>query len=223
VKNALVSDFDGTITRRDFYLLIRERYMAESAPDYFELYRAGQLSHFEAMAAYFAYAPDKEAALQEMIARTEPDPCFVPAVSTLQAASWDLIIVSAGSLWYIERILRDLGVEAVVHSNPGHIRKGQGLVIERPSGTPFFSAEVGVDKAAVVQDALGRYEQVAFAGDGPPDLEPALLVSPRFRFARGYLADALQRRREPFQEFRSWSEIARCLVQGRSADQSPNS
>jgi 2-hydroxy-3-keto-5-methylthiopentenyl-1-phosphate phosphatase len=214
VRNALVSDFDGTITRRDFYLLIRERYMAESAPEYFELNRAGQMSHFEAMAAYFTHAPDDEAALQEMMDLTEPDPCFVPTVSTLQAASWDLIIVSAGSHWYIERILRNLGVEAVVHSNPGHIRKGQGLVIERPSGTPFFSAEVGIDKAAVVRDALGRYEQVAFAGDGPPDLEPALLVPPRFRFARGYLADALRSRQEPFQEFHSWSEIARSLAGG---------
>jgi 2-hydroxy-3-keto-5-methylthiopentenyl-1-phosphate phosphatase len=188
--------------------------MAESAPEYFELNRAGQMSHFEAMAAYFAHAPDDEAALQEMIDLTEPDPCFIPAISALQAASWDLIIVSAGSHWYIERILRNLGVEAVVHSNPGHIRKGQGLVIERPSGTPFFSAEVGIDKAAVVRDALGRYEQVAFAGDGPPDLEPALLVPPRFRFARGYLADALRSRQEPFQEFHSWSEIARSLVGG---------
>jgi 2-hydroxy-3-keto-5-methylthiopentenyl-1-phosphate phosphatase len=212
VKNALVSDFDGTITQRDFYLLIRERYMSESAPEYFELYRAGRMSHFEAMAAYFAHAPADEAALQEMIELTEPDPCFVSAISTLRAASWDLIVVSAGSNWYIERILRNLGVEAVVHSNPGHIQKGQGLVIERPSGAPFFSAEVGVDKAAVVRDALKRYEQVAFAGDGPPDLEPALLVPPRFRFARGYLADALRRRQEPFQEFRSWSEIARSLV-----------
>lgn len=212
MKNALISDFDGTITQRDFYLLIRELHMPESAPDYLELYRAGQLGHFEAMAAYFSHAPDEEAALRRMLTLTEPDPRFASAVSALRAASWDLIIVSAGSSWYIERILRDLGVEAVVHSNPGQIRKGQGLVIERPSGTPFFSAEVGVDKAAVVRDALERYEEVAFAGDGPPDVAPSLLVPPRSRFARGYLAHELRRRGEPFQEFSSWSEIVHSLI-----------
>ena len=212
MKNALVSDFDGTITRRDFYLLIRELYMPESAPEYLELWRAGQLSHFDAMAGYFSHAPEEETALREMLAMTEPDPHFVSAVSALKAASWELIVVSAGSSWYIERILRELGIEAVVHSNPGQIREGRGLALERPSGVPFFSAEVGIDKAAVVRDALGRYEQVAFAGDGPPDLEPSLLVPPRFRFARGYLADELRRRQEPFREFSSWSEIVRCLL-----------
>jgi 2,3-diketo-5-methylthio-1-phosphopentane phosphatase len=212
VKNALVSDFDGTITRYDFYLLIRKLCMSESAPDYFESYRTGQLTHFDAMAAYFSHAPDSEAALEKMLTLTEPDPDFVQAASTLNAASWDLIIVSAGSNWYIERILQSLGVEAVVHSNPGQIQKGHGLVIERPTGTPFFSAEVGIDKSAVVNDALNRYEQVAFAGDGPPDLEPCLLVEPRFRLARGYLAEELRRRQEQFQEFCSWADILRSLV-----------
>ena len=212
MRNALVSDFDGTITRRDFYLLIREMHMPASAPNYFELYRTDHLSHFEAMASYFSHAPDDEVALQKLLDRTEPDPGFVDAVSTLNAASWELTIVSAGSSWYIERILRNLGVEAVIHSNPGQIRKGHGLVIEQPLGTAFFSAEVGIDKSAVVRAALGRFEQVAFAGDGPPDVEPSLLVEPRFRFARGYLADELRRRREPFQEFSRWSDIVRSLV-----------
>jgi len=186
--------------------------MPASAPEYFERYRTGQLTHFEAMASYFSHAPENEAALQELLDRSEPDPGFVDAASILNAASWELIIVSAGSSWYIERILRRLRVEAVVHSNPGQIRKGHGLVIERPAGTPFFSAEVGIDKSAVVRNALGRYDQVAFAGDGPPDVEPSLLVRPSFRFARGYLADELRRRREPFREFSCWSEIVRSLV-----------
>jgi 2-hydroxy-3-keto-5-methylthiopentenyl-1-phosphate phosphatase len=138
VRNALASDFDGTIMRRDFYLLIREMHMPASAPDYFELYRSGQLSHFEARASYFSHAPDDEVALQKLLDRTEPDPGFVDAVSTLNAASWELIIVSAGSSWYIERILRKSGVEAVIHSNPDQIRKGHGLVIGQPVGTPFF-------------------------------------------------------------------------------------
>ena len=33
-----------------------------------------------------------------------------------------------------------------------------------------------------------RYDRVAFAGDGPPDIEPALLVPADMRFARGALA-----------------------------------
>lgn len=212
MNNVLVSDFDGTITRVDFYLLIQQRHMAKSEPDYLELYRAGKMSHFRAMASYFAHAPHEEAELEEMLRLTEPDPAFVSTIEALRAASWDLIVVSAGSDWYIERILRDLGVEAVVHSNPGRIQEGHGLVIEQPSGAPFFSAEVGVDKAAVVRDAQSRYERVSFAGDGPPDVAPSLLVPPGLRFARGYLADELRRRDEGFREFHSWSDIRQALT-----------
>ena len=211
MENALVSDFDGTITRRDFYALIADRYIPRSEPDYLELYRAGKLSHFDAMASYFAHAPADEASLAALLKDTEPDPEFQPAVARLHEASWDLIIVSAGSSWYIDRILAARGVNAAVHSTPGRVLAGRGLVIEKPLCSPFLSEEVGVDKAAVVRDALGRYKRVAFAGDGPPDVAPALLVEPELRFARDYLARELQRRGEVFRPFERWSDVVRAI------------
>jgi 2-hydroxy-3-keto-5-methylthiopentenyl-1-phosphate phosphatase len=220
VENALVSDFDGTITRRDFYALIADRYMPRSEPDYLELYRAGKLSHFDAMASYFAHAPTDEASLALLLKDTEPDPAFQSTVARLHQASWDLIIVSAGSSWYIDRILAACGVNAAVHSNPGHPRTGRGLVIEKPLGSPFLSTEVGIDKAAVVREALGRYKRVAFAGDGPPDVEPALLVDPELRFARDYLARELQRRGEVFQPFERWSDVVLAILPGETGSDS---
>ena len=59
-----------------------------------------------------------------------------------------------------------------------------------------------------MQDALKRSDRVAFAGDGRPDLRPALLVPPQLRFARGWLAEALSERGEKFHPFEHWSEIA---------------
>ena len=80
-----------------------------------------------------------------------------------------------------------------------------------PEESPFFSATHGIDKSAVVRDAMCRYKRTAFAGDGPPDLEPILLVSPEYRFARSWLAGELQRRAEYFRPFRRWSEISAAL------------
>jgi hypothetical protein len=40
------------------------------------------------------------------------------------------------------------------------------------------------------------------------DLKPALLVRPRLRFARGWLAEALGERGERFHPFERWSQIA---------------
>jgi 2-hydroxy-3-keto-5-methylthiopentenyl-1-phosphate phosphatase len=69
-----------------------------------------------------------------------------------------------------------------------------------------------VNKVAIVQDALQRSDRVAFAGDGRPDLRPALLVPPSLRFARGWLAETLSERGEKFHPFERWSEIADQLL-----------
>jgi 2,3-diketo-5-methylthio-1-phosphopentane phosphatase len=208
-----VSDYDGTITGKDFYALLAERYVPSDTPDYFAQYREGRISHFEAMAAYFAFAPTEEQQLEELLAASEADPDLGVSAALLRRAGWKLWVVSAGSSWYVERVLRRAGVAATVYSNPGRLENGRGLVLEKlePS-SPFHSASVGVDKSAVVRHALRVADTVAFAGDGLPDLPPALLVQPGLRFARGSLAEALLARGEAFQTFSRWSEIARELA-----------
>lgn len=212
VSKRLITDYDGTITETDFYTLLRARYIPADAPDYFEEWRAGRMTHFEAMAAYFSYAPTDEQALDEMMTASEPDPGLASAFARLREKGWEVVVVSAGSAWYIERVLRRAGVEARVYSNAGRLEAGRGLVIERlPRESPYFSEDVGVDKCAVVRAALLECEDVAFAGDGPPDIGPALLVRAERRFARGHLAGVLANRGEGYLGFGRWSEIAEML------------
>ena len=195
MRKIFISDYDGTITDKDFYSLLAERYIPGDTPDYFAQYREGRITHFEAMAAYFAFAPTKEQELEELLAASQVDPDLGESAALLQRAGWELWVVSAGSSWYVERVLRQAGVAASVYSNPGRLENGRGLVLEKLGPTsPFHSASVGVDKSAVVRHALHIAETVAFAGDGPPDLQPALLVRPNLRFAREFLAKALRAR-----------------------------
>jgi len=213
MQKIFVSDYDGTITDKDFYSLLAERYVPADTPDYFAQYREGRISHFEAMAAYFAYAPTEEQRLEELLVASQADPELGGSAALLRRADWELWVVSAGSSWYVERALRRAGVAATVYSNPGHLENGRGLVLERlDSSSPYHSASVGVDKSAVVRHALRIADTVAFAGDGTPDLPPALLVRPELRFARGALAEELRARGESFQPFSHWSEIARELA-----------
>src|SRR5215831_18106241 len=208
-----VSDYDGTITSKDIYSLLAERYVPADTPDYFAQYVEGRMTHFDAMAAYFAFMPTEEQQLEELLDASEADPDLGPSAALLPRAGWKLQVVSAGCSWYIERVLRRAGVAAPVYSNPGRLENGRGLVLEKldPS-SPYYSASLGVDKSAVVRQALHIADTVAFAGDGPPDLQPSLLVRPNLRFARGFLAEALRARGEAFQPFSRWSEIARRLA-----------
>jgi 2-hydroxy-3-keto-5-methylthiopentenyl-1-phosphate phosphatase len=213
MRKIFVSDYDGTITERDFYALLAERYAPADTPDYFAQYRGGRISHFDAMAAYLAFAPTEEQRLEELLAASQPDPDMAASAALLRQAGWDLWIVSAGSSWYIERVLTRAGVAATVYSNPGRLENGRGLVLEKlDSSSPYYSASMGVNKSAVVQHALHIANTVAFAGDGPPDLQPALLVRSELRFARGILAEQLREGGEAFQPFSRWSEIVRKLA-----------
>src|SRR4051794_10993919 len=170
MRSALVSDFDGTITTNDFFNLVADRYMPRDVPDFFEMYRRGELTHVQAMQKFFDFTPDDPGVLVQLLTDTEPDPDLRASVERLNQAGWDLIVVSAGSTWYIERIFERLGVTATVHSNAGRIVPGKGLQLD--------DLTRDVDKAGIVREAQAKYKQVAFAGDGPPDLKPALLVEP---------------------------------------------
>lgn len=209
-RYALVSDFDGTITETDFFVLLLERYMPDNAPRFLEDWRNGKRTHFDAMQGYFDYAPADPAALDTLLRDTSPDPDLHESVARLAGAGWDLIVVSAGCSWYIERILE--GLPATIHASPGEIDPSGGLKMRVPVESPFFSPTHGISKPAVMRDALARYERVAFAGDGPPDLEPVLLAPQELRFARRWLADELTRREEPHRRYDRWSDIVNALL-----------
>ena len=207
----LVSDFDGTMTRRDFFQLVVERLLPPNNPDYWAEYLAGRITHFDALRSIFGSVTAGEAAFLEVVDAMELEPDLRGEVEALRGAGWRIVVASAGCDWYIRRLLASAGVHLEVHANPGRIEAGR-LVMERPEGSEFPSQETGVDKVAIVRAAIDSAATVAFAGDGRPDLAPALLVPGPRRFARGVLAEELARLGEPFQSFERWSEVAQKIL-----------
>lgn len=212
----LFSDFDGTMTRHDFYRLAIEALLPPGTPDYWAMYRAGTVTHFEGLRRYFAAIRASEDDVLAVVERMELDPGLPAAVASLQDAGWHVVVTSAGCDWYIRRLLGAAGVAVEVHANPGRFVAGQGLLMEMPKGSPFLSATLGVDKAAVVRANLESGRPVAFAGDGYPDAEAARLVPGDRRFARGALATVLAEEGSPFRPFENWSDIARVLLTRRT-------
>jgi 2-hydroxy-3-keto-5-methylthiopentenyl-1-phosphate phosphatase len=211
-RGILVSDFDGTMTRHDFYDLVRKQWPLPPGDDPWEQYVAGRITHFEALAAIFARIRTDEATLLALVDRMETDPALPGAAQRLADHGWKVVVASAGCEWYLRRLLRRAGLAFEIHANPGEFSPATGLQMRLPEGSRFFRRSTGIDKTAVVRDALRQSDDVAFAGDGRPDLEPARLVAPERRFARGWLADALRRQGEVFQAFENWSEIADRLL-----------
>ena len=125
---------------------------------------------------------------------------FAKSARELQKRRWEIVIASAGCDWYIRFLLKQAGVSVLLYANPGVFDPECGLQMSLPERSRFFSPTTGVNKVEIVRDALSRSDRVAFAGDGRPDMEPALLVKPEFRF--------LPERGEKFHSFEHWSQIA---------------
>lgn len=210
-RSLLVTDFDGTLTRDDFYQLAIKELLPDDLPDYWGEYRAGRLTHFEGLRNYFSHIRKSEAEVLDVVHRMGLEPDLAACLRDLDSAGWDVVVTSAGCAWYIDLLLAEAGVEIPVYSNPGRFVEGRGLVMEPPPPGPFFSHQLGVDKAGVVRHALEEGRRVAFAGDGFPDQEAALLVSEDLRFARGDLAAVLAESGQGFVPYARWSDVARDL------------
>ncbi|MFP4473450.1 MAG: MtnX-like HAD-IB family phosphatase [Candidatus Omnitrophota bacterium] len=216
-KKIFVTDFDGTITRNDFYDLICRQFPQILEAGHWGRYESGEISHFEALRRIFAEIRSDEMVLLEIIEKMEADPDLVENVARLKKQGWEIVVASAGSDWYIRKILKDVAADVTVHANPGKFFPDRGLLMELPHSSAFYSQEVGVDKVAVVEDALQRADQVVFAGDGRPDLPAALLVPPERRYARNWLAEKLTAIGEGFILFEKWSDVTEDLLKEGSS------
>ena len=211
-KKIMVSDFDGTMTRFDFFDVARRFLPSAADHDYWQDYLDGKITHFEALAAIFAAIRTDFAGMENVMARMELDPTLRDSVTRMESAGWKIIVASAGCDWYIRRLLKNEGLALEVHANPGVFTPENGLELSLPTDSPYFEPDKGIDKEAIVRAALSQDSQSAFAGDGRPDIEAAMHVSGGRLFARGMLADYLKGRDRPFHLFENWKQIADTLL-----------
>lgn len=93
----LITDFDGTMTERDFYELAAGEFLRHDTHDYWTFYNLGTISHYEAMARIYGELRYREEELVALLPRMEPDPQIPAAISGLREAGWDVVVVSNGS------------------------------------------------------------------------------------------------------------------------------
>ncbi len=210
--NVLVTDFDGTMTQEDFYRVAMRHLLPPGTPTYFDEYRAGEITHFEAMRRIFEGIKQPEEEVLELLDEMQLDPKLGEAVDRLHEANWRVVVVSAGCGWYIDKLLSRAGVDIDVHVSPGRFEPGRGLVMELPTESPYFSPTHGIDKVAAVRAAQELGGRVAFAGNSDGDLPAARLVDDDLRFAREELPELLEREGLPYHRFERWSEIVDVLL-----------
>ncbi|HUQ69338.1 MAG TPA: HAD-IB family phosphatase [Planctomycetaceae bacterium] len=204
-----VTDFDGTMTGVDFYELVLHHVPNIEKPDYWAECVAGRLTHVAALHGIFQQAPRDLAELTRWLPEAKLDPLTTQAVRQLRAAGWDIVVVSAGSEWYIRQLLDEVRDDVRIIANPGGYSDERGLWMGWPPIDALWHCpHFGVDKSKIVQHLIDRGATVAFAGDGRPDLSAIRRVAAPHRFARGWLSEVLATEGLDHQVFATWSDIA---------------
>lgn len=214
-RNILITDFDGTMTERDFYTCAVDQLLTQTDLQPWLEYTDGRITHFEALRRIFerirASPPQIELILQAM----NFDRLAASSLHRLANQRWDVVVVSNGCGWYIRKLFDRYGLSPELHTNPGTYSEERGLQMGLPVDSKYFDEETGVSKTAVVSEALQAGHVVAFAGDGRPDLEPALMVPESLRFATGWLAAELDSKGEPYRSFSRWSDITTMILENQ--------
>ena len=140
-----ISDFDGTITKKDFYRHVLEKYLGEEGEMRYKRWRRGEFMDVEFLGYVFQNIGQKEDQIYEDIIGLEFDPYLKPFIDFAHKNNGDFIILSAGSNYYIETLLKHHGIEnIVIYSNPG-VYRDKGIHFDIDPTYEFYCEKYGIN------------------------------------------------------------------------------
>lgn len=210
-KFVFVSDFDGTISGKDFYWHIIEKYMPEKGQDLYKQWKMGNLLDIEFLGTVFQNIGQSENQIYKDILQLPIDPYLKPFIDFIHQQGGDFVVLSAGTSYYIDILFAHHGIEGItIYSNKG-IYKSEGIHFELDPTHAFYSERYGIDKKKVVQHLKEKYETLYYAGDSGPDYEASLLCN--LRFAKAGLREMYKENHIDFYPFDSFKEIENILIE----------
>lgn len=205
---AIVSDFDGTITAEDFFDAVASRYLDAQALEPWQRYIKGELSHFDALSQIFSKIRVPASEFDRFIKAIPYDAAFAPTAAFCKEQDIPFYICSAGCDYYINLIIGDIITknEIGLITNHGVYNPKYGLTMIAPlRSSPYYNAQVGISKAAIIKKLKALGYEVVFAGDGPPDIAPAQLSD--VVFAKKYLLEKCQEINLETKKFDDYNDI----------------
>ncbi|WP_282034136.1 MtnX-like HAD-IB family phosphatase [Metabacillus indicus] len=203
-KWAFVSDFDGTISKKDFYHLVIEELFPEGEA-LFKQWKRGEMLDIDFLSRIFTSIHLEEEELIKTILTLPLDNSIGPFIERVQKNGGDFYILSAGTDYYIKHIFDALGAENVeIISNKGHF-KSKNIHLEIDKNDWSYSERYGIDKSKVIQKLKETYDTVYFYGDSEPDSHPAAFAD--VTFAKDALCGLLEKKGIAYIEADSFVDV----------------
>ncbi|WP_378953293.1 MtnX-like HAD-IB family phosphatase [Pelosinus sp. sgz500959] len=208
-KFAFVSDFDGTLTKRDFYHIIIDTYLQEWGRPFYEDWKKTRKINVEFLNKIFGAMGKTEEEILAEICRIPLDEHAETFIEKVKKAGGEFYIVSAGTAYYIDLLLAHRHIEGVKVISMAGVYKDGGIEIIPDEESPYFSEVFGVNKAKIIEDLKKEFETVFFAGDSEPDLGAAKGAD--VAFAKNELKELLEKEEKEFIAFDNYREIEQYL------------
>ena len=207
-KRAVLSDFDGTITRVDVAEAILDEFAPSQWREIEELYRARKIGTRESMARQFALVQAGQEELLQFVDRTAViDETFREFVKFCQAQGLILEIVSEGLDFYVRYLLRKWDIHVPVRTNHAIFEEGH-LRIDYPWADATCKL-CGTCKLLRLFELRTAGYRTAYIGNGHSDLCPAIEAD--LVFAKSSLADLCRTEEIDFLPFERFSDVQRGL------------
>ena len=199
-----ITDFDGTATAQDFFLQIMYRYKHK------QIFSKRQSNSFDFLSDILGNINITEQQLQKEIEYIPLDPFFVNTIKTIKELGGDIVVLSAGSTYYIRRKLAMVGLDNIdIISNKG-IYKDGGIKLIRDHDNEFYCDMFGIDKIKVVKHFKKYYKTIAYAGDSRVDFDACRLCD--IRFAKNTLSRIFDLFLMSYYKFENFDDIKKVLI-----------
>ena len=211
-KKALVSDFDGTITKKDFFWIVVDELLTPEDVKPWQLYLKGEITHIEALRRIFAKIRLTPEEFHDFILSMQIQDGFLETIDFCSKNGIDFFIVSAGADYYIKLILEhnNLLNKVTLFSNKSIYCQNKGLqILPADEQAQFYSYNYGINKKTVVESIMQKYHPCIFAGDGGPDIEAAQTAN--YVFARERLLELCEELNIKATKFDSYCDILNYL------------
>lgn len=176
-KVAVQLDFDGTITVDDISFLLLDAYAGDSWHETLAEYTQGRIPVGVFNRKVFGMVKADRKAMLDMVMSNERlrvRPGFYELTDLCSRRGYRTVIVSNGLTFYIEAILKDLGIEGIeVHAAENEFSpEGMRVKYLGPDGNELESGH----KEAYTARLLEEGYFTVYIGDGASDIAPARIA-----------------------------------------------
>ena len=209
-KIVLISDFDGTISKKDFFYMVIDDLLTDkkSALAPWKQYLRGNIKHIDALSAIFSQIRLSQRDFDKFVSTIEIDDRFYDTAKFCNDKKIPFYICSAGTNYYIKKRISDTlqNCNITLISNDATYSPKDGMRLIPPEKSSYFyNSNTGISKEAIVQKFKDDGYFTIYAGDGKPDFKASKIADAVF--AKDLLAELCKKENVQTQKFDDFGDI----------------